>query len=315
MTKVWLLPAQENWICDRMCEEFNRHNLDIITASPYDADVIWLLSDWRWREVDPTLLSSKKVITTVHHIVPEKFGKQERFDFQLRDKITDVYHVFNSKTQDFISQFTTKNIVLIPYWANQQIWSKTLSVELREKHRQLLNISENAFVIGSFQRDTEGRDLKSPKLEKGPDLFADFVEQANKENYLQRMQEQFQKKYSHVHVLLAGWRRQYILGRLKLANVNHSYVELPIQSRLNDLYQLCDLYAVTARYEGGPQALLETGLIGVPTVTRDVGIATQVLPDSAISDDVYHAIPSIPDVSKMLIPNAFNSYRELILSL
>lgn len=314
MNKVWILPAQENWICDRMCEEFNRNNLDIIVANPYMADVIWLLSDWRWRDVDPALLN-KKVITTVHHIVPEKFGKQEQFDFQLRDKITNVYHVFNEKTQNFISQLTTKPIELVPYWANQNIWFKSLSEEFREKHRQMLGIAKDAFVIGSFQRDTEGSDLKSPKLEKGPDLFVDFVNEANSKEYLIRMEEQFQKSFSHVHVLLSGWRRHYVLNRLQQLGIKHSYVELPAQNRINVLYQLCDLYAVTARYEGGPQALLETGLVGVPTVSRDVGIASQVLPPEAISTNVLDAKPAIPNVSKMLIPEAFKPYREMIAKL
>ena len=32
-------------------------------------------------------------------------------------------------------------------------------------------------LIGSFQRDTEGYDLKTPKLSKGPDIFCDIVEE------------------------------------------------------------------------------------------------------------------------------------------
>ena len=34
-------------------------------------------------------------------------------------------------------------------------------------------MSNNKFIIGSFQRDTLGSDLISPKLEKGPDILAD----------------------------------------------------------------------------------------------------------------------------------------------
>ena len=51
-----------------------------------------------------------------------------------------------------------------------------------KKKRSLgkLNISENAYVIGSFQRDTEGKDLKSPKLIKGPDRLLEIFEHYNK---------------------------------------------------------------------------------------------------------------------------------------
>ena len=39
--------------------------------------------------------------------------------------------------------------------------------ELRNKY----GFNFNDFVIGSFQRDTEGKDLTSPKLIKGPDIY------------------------------------------------------------------------------------------------------------------------------------------------
>ena len=38
------------------------------------------------------------------------------------------------------------------------------------------------FVLGSFQRDTEGSDLKSPKLIKGPDRLIKIIESKNKES-------------------------------------------------------------------------------------------------------------------------------------
>ena len=39
----------------------------------------------------------------------------------------------------------------------------------------------DAYIIGSFQRDTEGSDLKSPKLIKGPDRLIQIIESKNKE--------------------------------------------------------------------------------------------------------------------------------------
>ena len=42
---------------------------------------------------------------------------------------------------------------------------------MREKYK----ISNEEFLIGSFQRDTEGSDLFSPKLSKGPDQFIEMV--------------------------------------------------------------------------------------------------------------------------------------------
>ena len=118
--KVYALPPGENWIVDRMVAEWNADNHDIATTNPYNADVLWLTADWCWRRIPHDLLKSKKVVTTVHHIVPEKFAHNEQVDFALRDDITNVYHVPNDYTKNFIKKFTNKPIEVISYWANQK---------------------------------------------------------------------------------------------------------------------------------------------------------------------------------------------------
>jgi glycosyltransferase involved in cell wall biosynthesis len=296
--KVWVLPAQEEWICDQLVAEWHEyaHDISCPVLSPHVADILWLLSDWRWKSIDPRLLIEKKVVTTVHHIVPEKFDRAARMDFAARDAITDMYHVYNQRAYDFVRPLTKKEIRLVPYWANQTRWTRSelTRVELREKH----GLPVDAWIVGSFQRDTEGHDLKSPKLEKGVDLLADFL--------IERSQ-----KMNNFHVVLAGWRRQYVMGRLNAAGVPYTYFERPPQSTLNELYQTLDLYPVTARYEGGPQALLECGLLGVPVVSRPVGIAEQVLPPDAINEDVCMAEPFVPNVTSMILPHGIIPYRQM----
>lgn len=296
MNKVFVLPPNENWIVDQMVNDWYTYNQDISTKNIIDADVVWLLADWAWNRIPASILTAKKVITTVHHIVPEKFNLAE---FQYRDKFTDVYHVFNQKTYDQICQLTTKSIVKIPYWANQNIWKIVDNRDvLREKH----NIPNDAYVIGSFQRDTEGSDLESPKLEKGPDLFFNAV-------------EKIYKIRDKTLVLLAGWRRQYLIKKFKSAQIPFLYIELPSQPTLNELYQTLDVYLVTARYEGGPQSLLECGLTGTRVCSRDVGIASDVLPENAIHDDVTLATPAVPNIKNYMIPFGFADYRKLITEL
>jgi glycosyltransferase involved in cell wall biosynthesis len=215
----------------------------------------------------------------------------------IRDSVTDVYHVPNPRTADFIKQLTDKPIHVIPYWANQKIWypSKSSKSELRKR----LGIPTDSYVIGSFQRDTEGRDLRSPKLEKGPDLLCDFIENRHKLD-------------KSVFVVLAGWRRQYVCNRLVQANVPYKYFEKPQLDVVRDLYQLIDLYPVTSRYEGGPQSLIECGLMGIPVVSRPVGIAEQVLPPSAINKDVSCASPTVPNVEHLKLPRGYEPYVNLI---
>lgn len=314
MKKVWLLRAQENWICDRLVDEWETSNADMTTDDINQADIIWLLSDWRWRSVNWNHLLSRrnnvKVLTTVHHIVPEKFDDAAKQDFELRDQITSAYHVYNVRTMAFIRPLTQKPIYYVPYWANQNIWYPTSDkVSLRTKY----GLPQDTYIIGSFQRDTEGAGIPNgvylPKLEKGPDRFVDFVESLhNKHN------TKFNAT-APITVLLAGWRRQYVINRLNLAGINCIYKELPTQAELNELYQAIDLYVVSARYEGGPQALIECGLTKTPVISTKVGIAEQVLPAEAIKDELIKATPTIPDVSGMILPQGYKQYRNMLQSM
>jgi len=299
--KIWTLPAEEDWICDRLVDEWVADNPDITTLDRSKADILWLLSDWRWRSLPWDELVRKKVVTTVHHIVPEKFDSTERMLFEIRDRITDVYHVYNEHTYNFIRSNTMKPIKLIQYWANQNVYkSSGLSkLDIRRKH----SLPENAFLIGSFQRDTEGCDLKSPKLEKGPDLLADAIKK-----YAARSEQP-------VEVVLGGWRRQYLMKRLDDMGICYHYFQRPPTKTLVELYESLDLYPVTARHEGGPQSLIECGLLNVPVVSRSVGIAEQVLPTSAINDDVTEAIPRVPNVETMKLPDGYKAYRNFFAGL
>lgn len=296
MNKVFILRPSEDWIVDRFVTEWYEHNHDISVKNPNDADVIWLLADWCYQQIPYSILLKKKVITTIHHVVEEKFNF---FEFKDKDLLTHVYHVPNDHTKNFIKKFTDKPIVVIPYWANQYIWYKT---EEKEKLRKKYSLPEKGFLVGSFQRDTEGKDLISPKLEKGPDLLADAI-------------ENWAKEKQNLHVVLAGWRRQYVINRLTASNITFSYFDRPSQKVINELYQTLDLYPVTARCEGGPQSLIECGLLNVSVVSRDVGIASQVLLQESINDNVVLATPNIPNIEELKLPKGYQKYRDLIINL
>lgn len=297
MKKVFALAPHEDWIVDRFVNEWNVDNHDISTTDIRLADIVWLMADWCWRAIPAWALARRKVITTIHHIVPQKFNLDAHREFMQRDMLTTIYHVPNKYTEEFIAKLTKKPIYVIPYWANQRIWTKTSSSQNELKERY--DIPNNRYIVGSFQRDTEGADLISPKLEKGPDLLVDAL-------------ISIKQREPSLHVILAGWRRQYVMNRLNNEDISFSYFEKPLQRVINDLYQTLDLYPITSRYEGGPQALIECGLLNVPVISRHVGIADIVLNADAINDDVINAKPCIPDVSSLLLPNGYKPYRELI---
>jgi glycosyltransferase involved in cell wall biosynthesis len=276
--KIFVLSPNEGWILDRIHAEWKQLKPDITTDNVEEADIIWFISPYQWRTVSPSLLQKKKVVVTIHHITKEKFTRDSLAEFLARDKYVDTYHVPCQKTKDFISQITKKPIAVTGYWYNSQIWSPINKEEARKK----MHISSDRYVVGSFQRDTEGHDLKSPKLEKGPDIFVETVKKINKKNLL---------------VLLGGWRRQYIMRRLKEESIDYKFIEMAPLETLRDMYACCDLYIVSSRTEGGPQAVLEAAAMKIPIISTDVGMARDTLNENCIVNmpkNIY--IPSVNDV-------------------
>lgn len=277
--KIFTLKANENWHSDVLYEEWRKYANDIHTDNPNEADILWILPAWQWRRVSPYFLINKKVVVTVHHVVPEKFNKE---DFIQRDVYVQKYHVPCKKTYDFISKYTNKPIEIIGYWLNKELWNPINS----KLSRKELGIPENKYIVGSFQRDTEGHDLKTPKLEKGPDLFIECV-------------KNIKKQRDNLCVLLGGWRRQYVIKRLEEENINYIYKKLAPREELKKMYATCDLYVVSSRCEGGPQAIIEASGMKVPIISTDVGIASSILSENCVFEvDQETYYPTTKDVEK-----------------
>ena len=72
---------------------------------------------------------------------------------------------------------------------------------------------------------------------------------------------------------------------LNLKNkIPFKYFEMTNFEMLNELYNVLDLYLVTSRIEGGPQALVECGQTKTPILSTNVGIADQILAPESIFD-------------------------------
>ena len=296
--KFFLSVAPENWICDRLAREWSENSS--ITNDPSQADIVWILSPYIWRSIPTNILRTKPICLTIHHVTPWKFTRQSLREFMERDKFIDLYHVPCEKTKLFIEKITKKPIFVQAFWVNQNIW-KDLN---KEETREQLNISKDLFLVGSFQRDTEGHDLKSPKLEKGPDIFCDIVENLYKSN-------------KNMKVILAGLRRQYVKQRLEKAGIEYLYYELVDFETLNKLYNVLDLYIVSSRCEGGPQAIVEAAITKTPIVSTEVGIASLILSDESIYRDVDDFFDSnanvqfaFEQVQKLLMPIGFEKFRK-----
>ena len=51
---------------------------------------------------------------------------------------------------------------------------------------------------------------------------------------------------------------------------------------LNELYNMLNLYVISSRIEGGPQAIYECSLSKTPIISTNVGVATKFLHPSSI---------------------------------
>ena len=167
---IYVLAPKENWICDRIASEWQEYFGEYTTDYLRDADLVWLNAGWCWNHIPQNILESKKDVCTEHHIVPEKFNQSSYNEFLYRDQFIDLYHVPNNHTKEIISQLTKKPIVTLNYWYDPKKWYP----ENRKESKALLGLPDDAFIVGSFQRDSEG-DTDKPKLEKGPDIFCDYV--------------------------------------------------------------------------------------------------------------------------------------------
>lgn len=258
--KLYIHVTKENWILDRIASEFSHRWSEHVTTDPRKADIVWMLSPTPVNDLDIP------VIATIQHIDETKYSPT--FYSALDNNVTS-YHTPCSKTKAFMESQKefTKDITILPYWVNTGLWYPAP----RETSRALVNAPSDKYIIGSFQRDTEGSDLVSPKLSKGPDRFCDYVEKVC-------------SLRDDVHVLLGGWRRQYVIKRLTDKGIPFTYLEKPSTQKVNLMYNACDLYVVGSRYEGGPQAILECAATKTPIISTDVGIADEILHPSCIFD-------------------------------
>ena len=299
---IYLNSARESWIVDRFRKEWYEHNSKISTKFISRSNTIWLIAPWTWSKINSRNLEKKKVICTIHHLDMDKFDNEQEKDFFKRDKFVDLYHTISNKTFDQVKKVTNKEIKMIPFWLNQNIW---FEISDKKKLREKYNFSSDNYLIGSFQRDTEGFDLKSPKLSKGPDRFINIVESLKNE-------------HKNLHVVLTGKRRHYVIEELRKRDIQFSYYEMANFKTINELYNCLNLYIVSSRVEGGPQSIFECSLIKTPIISTDVGIASEILSAESIFDmnNFSNAKPNTiyayQNIQKYLIPKGFDEFKNIV---
>ena len=295
--KIFIPKINESWIVDRFRSEWYENNKNISTTSILKADIIWIMAPWMWKKIPKFFLKRKIVLCTYHHFVESKFSK---LDFDDLDQYVNSYHAISKYTEMQLRELTNKNIFTQPFWVNQKIW---FPIENKEAIRKDFDFSKDDYLVGSFQRDTESADFKSPKLEKGPDIFFKIVSEINKDK-------------KNLLVVLTGKNRQYLIEKFTQHHIRYKYFEMIDQKKMNQLYNILNLYIVSSRVEGGPQSILECSAVNTPIISTDVGVANKILhTDSIYSDDYKLAKPNIQyankSVQKYFLPEGLQEYRLL----
>lgn len=143
------------------------------------------------------------------------------------------------------------------------------------------DVVQARMLIGSFQRDSLGKDLNVQKWQKNPEMLVRMLSFLPRERFL---------------LLLAGPRRHYIRKRCRDLGIPHWFVgketagddlainTLPVEA-IARLYRLVDVYAVTSASEGGPKAILECAASRTLCLSTDVGLALDYLDPSFVFSD------------------------------
>ena len=119
-----------------------------------------------------------------------------------------------------------KKLVKIPIGVDTNLFTPPTKQEkliIREK----LGIEKDEIVIGSFQKDGEGWGAGlTPKLIKGPDLFAEIVGKIAKD--------------FKIKILLTGPARGYVVGELEKRNIRVKHVFYKNYTDIVEAYKALD---------------------------------------------------------------------------
>jgi glycosyltransferase involved in cell wall biosynthesis len=265
----------QKWICDILKQEFIDKFPLYTTTNANEANIIWYLAPWNYRHIPQgfkadtwlDFLKTKKVIFTQHHIDEEKLAAGELDkQFEFMKTYGKKLHAICNLTKTAMGKYFSRSLI-----STQKLWiNNDIFYHIKDKTmlRNKYNFSPDAYLIGSFQKDTEGK-TNLPKLSKGPDIFVNII----KDMYISN------KK---IEVILTGLRREYIINELEKVGIKYHYFNMVSLEEINELFNCLNLYIVSARCEGGPRAIFEAGLTKTPIISTKVGIAPELMARSSL---------------------------------
>lgn len=272
-TDLFLFSDKSNWVLDWIAHYLavnlkNNHRVRVRVVNK-----AWQVRDRILHFIDRyTLLyeainhlhPSNQVILTWYHSDLEDHNPRMQ---QLIEKLLQASpHVAQIVTSCAITKTVLETIGIAP----NQITINPIGVDLktftpsnnntRSALRASLGIPDQAFCIGSFQKDGAGwGEGMEPKFVKGPDIFLEVIAEVAKHN-------------KNLLVLLTGPARGYIKAGLQKIGVPFIHHFVKDYRDIVRYYRALDLYLITSRSEGGPVAMMESWGTGVPLVSTNMGM-------------------------------------------
>lgn len=202
------------------------------------------------------------VVVTFYHLEPD----DDRVDtLRARSDHVDIVHTSCSITKERLvaSGIPEPMVRVVPIGVDTEAFQPCGDATISRLRREL-DISTEATVIGSFQKDSHGwGDSTEPKLVKGPDILVDVARRLN--------------ETADVLFLLLGPARGYVKQEFEKYDIPYRHVYLEDYEHIPPYYSLLDVYLITSRSEGGPKAIPEGLSTGTPLVTTRVGMAPDVI--------------------------------------
>ena len=165
---------------------------------------------------------------------------------------------------------------------------------------------------------------KNPVSPKDKKDWVDFTKKMDDILVKEDDSLQENREKNKLTVILTGKRRNYLIQNLESLGITYRYFEMVDMPTLNELYNLLDLYVVSSRLEGGPQAIVECATSMTPIISTKVGVAPQILNPKSIFDqnDVKSFFSAETDVDyakkqveKYETPGGFNPFLNLLTSI
>jgi len=161
------------------------------------------------------------------------------------------------------SGITEEKIIEIPVGVDLEMFPPVRDIEEKVRLRRKWKVPENSYCIGSFQSDDgDFENTGQPKWLKGPDLWIECISKIAKKK--------------NIFILLAGYKRNFVMRELKILNIPFMYHEMVRYDEMPELYKSIDAYLVTSRAEGGPKSIIESMASKVLILTFKVGLGADI---------------------------------------